>query len=151
MILKNFKNFSINEAEEGLHTAHLTEEERNKQEEANKPNQIKPKKDTSEEEVVKEPEIHEETSLTKTLEKCIAESEEIVRLFEKDEQKLIDLTLPILDLCQTNLNFQDKSSTGAVELLECSKKIIKQIVEKLKSEYGDNDPVMTLIQSCEKL
>lgn len=150
MILKNFKNFSINEAEEGLQFRHDTDKERKKKEEANKPVEVKAK-DTSEEEIVKEPEIKEESSLTKTLEKCISESEEIIRLFEKDEQKLIDLTLPILDLCQTNLNFQDKNSTGAVELLECSKKIIKQLIEKLKSEYGDNDPVMSLIQSCEKL
>lgn len=106
--------------------------------------------DSEKKEPVKEEE--EQTSgLNATLEKCIEDVEEIVRLFEKNDKKLIDMTLPILDLCQTNLNFQEKNATGKDDLLNTSKKIIKTLVEKLRKDYANNDPVIELINHCDKL
>lgn len=116
-----------------------------------KPEEVNPApKDTEKAKPVKEEE-EQSSGLKGTLEKCIENVEEIVKLFEKDDQKLIDMTLPILDLCQTNLNFQEKKSHGNSSLLETSKKIIKELVEKLKKDYPNNDPVTELIDNCNKL
>lgn len=125
-----------------------TEKKVEKPEEVNKTTEAKP--DAEKSKPVKEEE-EQSTGLTKTLEKCIENVEEIVNLFEKDDQKLIDIALPILDLCQTNLNFQEKKSPGTASLLETSKKIIKELVEKLKKEYPNNDPVSELIDNCNRL
>ncbi len=121
-------------------------------EEAAKPAETKTEeKPEKKEQPVKEEEEQSNNSLNKTLENCIENVEEIVRLFEKNDKKLIDLALPILDLCQTNLNFQEKNSEGKDSLYATSKKIIVTLVEKLKKEYANNDPVAELISNCEKL
>ena len=91
------------------------------------------------------------SGLSAVLEKCIIDAEEIVKLFEKDDEKLIKLTLPILDLCQTNLNFQSAKAEGASDLLKCSKDIIKSLTDKLSKEYSNNDPVISLIENCKKI
>lgn len=109
-----------------------------------------PAQDTEQDKPVKEEE-EQSNSLTKTLDKCITSIEEIVRLFEKNDKKLIDLILPILDLCQTNLNFQEKNSEGKDDLLESSKKIIKSYVDKLKKDYANNDLVSELVKYCDSI
>lgn len=115
------------------------------------------KSDKSITNVKKENKVEEEseekvsTDLTSTLEKCISDAEEIVKLFEKDDSKLIKMTLPILDLCQTNLNFQSAKAEGATDLLKASKDIIKTLIDKLSKDYSNNDPVTSLIENCKKI
>jgi hypothetical protein len=145
-ILSNIKSFQrFNED--------ITEQVYGEKETVEEPVKEEPKEPVQKKENAPAVAEEEETggSLTNKLEKCIENVEEIVRLFEKDDTKLINLALPILDLCQTNLNFQEKKSLGANDLLTASKKIISEHVNKLKSEYPNNDPVTELIQNCGKL
>lgn len=157
--LKNFQTFN-EDFSETVYSQEKKEEpkvEKAPEEKPEVPDKMKPsygptkteKKAEKKEAKAEEEEVS--SSLKGTLENCIEKVEEIVRLFEKDDKKLIDLALPILDLCQTNLNFQEKKSHGASEILSTSKKVIKELVEKLKQSYPNNDPVTDLIESCNKL
>ena len=142
--MKDFKNFN-----EGLadHVYGPTESPESKPEvKQNAPAEAKPEppKEVKQEE-------EEVISVPKILESCVDNVEEIVGMFEKDDQKLVDMVLPILDLCQTNLNFQEKKTEGHLELMETSKKLIKELVDKLRKAYPNNDPVRQLIQNCDKL
>jgi GTPase SAR1 family protein len=142
MIIKNFKSFNEN-IESAYDTPNVQSE---KSIDAVKKEDVK----KSSKKPVEE-ESEEKSSLSNTLEKCISDAEEIVKLFEKDDEKLIKLTLPVLDLCQTNLNFQNAKAEGKDVLLKTSKDIIKSLIDKLSKEYSNNDPVVSLIENCKKI
>lgn len=151
--LKDFKSFNEEISAEHVYDTD-TSQEAPKEEVKEAPKEAateKPQEEKEKKAVIKTEEEETGPSLKATLEKCVENVEEIVRLFEKDDQKLVDMTLPILDLCQTNLNFQEKKSAGADTLLTTSKTIIKELVEALKKSYNNNDPVTELIQNCNKL
>lgn len=137
-MIKNFKAFLENSIEAAYDTPVVQSD-----------NSISVKK--TEKNLEEESEEKTSSGLSSVLEKCISDAEEIVKLFEKDDEKLIKLTLPILDLCQTNLNFQSAKAEGAADLLKCSKDIIKSLTDKLSKEYSNNDPVISLIENCKKI